>query len=339
MRTPVDAAIVKSDPLVGAIILNWNRSDDTIRAIGSLRRTTGARLFIIVVDNGSKGEDVHRIRTAFPDVTIVENHVNHGFARGVNIGAAIAISAGAEHILLLNNDAFFSTESPALEACVDALESDLTIGAVGPVIVDDDYARTIQSAGLFFSMWFPVPIGNARGRTFEQAARFRKPSYLMGSCLLIRAETFASIGGLDPQYFFFGEDIDLSFRLRRCGQHERLLTNVFIVHRKSSSVREGSSRYAYTALRANLLLVKRNAAWYHLPTAIATLLGISIALCIRSATSWRSAGPAPVLRAWKHFFQNRLGGLDGYWALGYTPIDFERLWRESAASRDVKAVV
>ena len=235
--------------------------------------------------------------------------------------------------MLFNNDAFFDPDIPALERCVDALEADATLGAVGPIVVNDDAERTVQSAGMFFSLWFPVPIGIGRGRPIETLSKIRAVSYLMGSCLLVRGEAFASIGGLDSDYFFFGEDIQASYALRRHGYRERLLSDVSIVHNKSSSVREGSERYAYTALRANLLIVRKNAAWYHLPTATLTMLAISAALCVRSSTSWRGAGPLPVIRAWSDFFRGRLGGLDGAWPPGFEPIDFEQLWRATAERR------
>ena len=322
---------------VGAVILNWNRSADTIRAVRSLTRLATPRLAIVVVDNGSQPDDLAALRAGCDGAFVIANGANHGFARAVNIGARAAFEAGADHILLLNNDAYFEPGTPALAMCVAALEADPTLGAVGPTIVDDDLQRTIQSAGMRFTAAFPVPIGLGRGRVYDPAATYGRPTYLMGSCLLVRGRTFVDVGGLDADYFFFGEDIQLSLAIRARGQHEAVLGDTYIVHRKSSSVREGSWRYAYTAIRANLLFLKKNARWYDWPTAAPCMFAISLALCVRSATSWGGAGPVPVLRAWQHSLQGRYGGFDGTWPDRYETIDFKDVWKRSGGDARARA--
>ena len=102
------------------VILNWNGRDDTLACLESVARIDYPNFRVIVADNGSSDGSVDAIRRAYPDVHLIENHANLGFAAGNNSAIAHALESGAEFVFLLNND---TVVDPAiLSAFVDAAE-------------------------------------------------------------------------------------------------------------------------------------------------------------------------------------------------------------------------
>jgi GT2 family glycosyltransferase len=293
---------------VTAIVLNWNRAPLTIRAVESLAAQRNVALSTIVVDNGSAGGDADDIRSSTA-ATVIALPENVGFARAVNAGATAALRSGARYVLLFNNDARLEPGSSVLEDLVAALEADPSAGAAGAIVGNDDDGMSVQSVGYRLSLWFPIAFARkTAARTYEPLG---PDEYLSGSCLLVRATAFAAVGGFDPDFFFYGDDVDFGRRLQQAGFGLRLIPARGVRHERGSSIRVGSPAYAYTALRSHLILVRKHARWYQLPTAYATLVAATIVLSLRGA---RASGPAVLrgaLRAWRDYGAKRWGGFDG----------------------------
>jgi N-acetylglucosaminyl-diphospho-decaprenol L-rhamnosyltransferase len=310
-------------PVVAAIVVNWNGSADTIRAIRSLAESGYTGLRVLVVDNGSDAADLAALRAHCPGVEVLELGANHGFGRAVNLGAEAAFGRGAEHLLFFNNDARLPVGVPVIERLVSELVRSVKNGAAGPIIVDDDDRLTVQAAGVALRPSFPAPRGLGKGTAYGIArTRTFRFDFLQGSCLLVRGTAFAQINGMDPDFFFYGEDADFMFRLKAAGFRTCLVNDAYVVHRKSSTIRAGSENQVYALVRSMLILLKKHARWYDVLPAVATMLAVSAvraALCRKTRTS-RGAGP--VMRAWAYFFAGRWGGHAGSWAPGYAPPDF-----------------
>jgi N-acetylglucosaminyl-diphospho-decaprenol L-rhamnosyltransferase len=308
--------VVAPVPVVTAIVVNWDGSRDTVRAIRSLAESHYGALRILIVDNGSAQADLAVIREQCRGVDVLELGANHGFGRAVNLGAAAAFARGAEHLLLLNNDARLPAGVPVIERLVDELLRSSTSGAVGPIIVNDDERLTVQAAGVALRMSFPAPRGLGKGTPYDIArTRTFRFDFLQGSCLLLRGTAFAQINGMDPDFFFYGEDADLMFRLKAAGFGTSLVREAYVQHRQSSTIGLGSERQAYALVRSMLVFLKKHLGWYDLLPAAATMLAVSV---VHAAT----CGIVPVVRAWSDFFTGRWGGHSGSWAPGYTAPDF-----------------
>jgi GT2 family glycosyltransferase len=130
---------------------------------------------------------------------------------------------------------------------------------------------------------------------------------------MIRASLFAELGGLDPDYFLYGDDIDFAFRMRAHGFREILVRDAYVFHEKSMATREYSANYIYTALRSHLIMLSKLTRWYHRPTASVTMIAMSVALAILNRRSGQRGGATAALRAWRDFFGRRWGGFDGLW--------------------------
>src|SRR5262249_4020202 len=89
---------------VTIVVLNWNRRDDTLVCLESLRQADLGGARVLVVDNGSRDGSVEAIRAAFPEVDVLALPRNEGYAGGNDAGMRWALERGAEAVLLLNND-------------------------------------------------------------------------------------------------------------------------------------------------------------------------------------------------------------------------------------------
>lgn len=295
--------MLASLPLVGVVILNYNGIDDTRRALRCVAAIDRVATWPIVVDNGSEQDEAMPLRTEFPSVAVVRLDDNVGFARGANVGARRAIENGASHVLLMNSDAWMEDGNAVLERLLDVLCADRTLAAVGPLIADDNDAMALQSAGYRYSFWWPVPRAN---RSIAKSARC---FFASGSFLLLDAERFSQLGGLDPDFFLYGEDLDFAARCRAAGYRLAIAPDVRVRHRRGGSSRIHSNRYVYTALRGNLINIRKHARWYQLPSCAVASLAISVALTCRAAAAGNYFAAGAVVAAWRDFFGGRWGGL------------------------------
>ncbi len=226
---------------------------------------------------------------------------NRGFAQAVNAGAAHALARGSEYLLLFNNDAWFDEGSGTLASLERFLESHPRAAAAGPEILNPDGSR--QSYGYAYSLWFPIARA-CRGPASS-------PRFLSGSCLLVRAASFARVDGFDDDFFFYGEDVDFALRVAAIGETFERVAGASVFHERGASIGIHSPNYAYTAIRSSLIVVRKHARPFHYPTAIATMLAASLALtAIGCAKGTTAVGPA-VVRAWLHFLSGRWGGYEG----------------------------
>jgi len=207
---------------VTLIILNWNTFDLVEACLWSIRRTTaGLDLEVMVVDNGSTDGSAERIERQYPDVRVVKNGRNLGFAAGNNRGVELSDSP---FVLLLNSDA--QLEVGSLQAILDLAKRNPRAGLVGARLVYPDgsfqaaytpFPNLIQEmliltglGRLFYGAWYP-----SRGSqiTREQMVA----GYVEGACMLVRREAYLQAGGLDANYFMYAEDVELCYRMREEG--------------------------------------------------------------------------------------------------------------------------
>ena len=119
---------------IAIIILNWNGKKDTLECLSSLRElsTNNYKISTIMVDNASKDGSVESVKKEFPEVAILVNSQNLGFAEGNNVGIRHALKKSANFIVILNNDTIL--EKNCLKNLAHTAESNNSIGIVGPKI-------------------------------------------------------------------------------------------------------------------------------------------------------------------------------------------------------------
>jgi GT2 family glycosyltransferase len=217
-------------PVVWIVVLNWNRPQDTVQCVSSLRQLDYPAYRMLVVDNGSTDESVEVFRK-LPDVDLLVNDQNLGFAAGNNRGIEYALERGADYVLLLNND---TTVSPSLLAVlVEVAETDRRIGIVGPIIYYLDRPADVWFAGMRFR--YGLYVARLGLHLRSPLAPIEDVDFISGCGMFVRRETWQCVGLFDPRFFMYYEDLDLCIRARRAGYRVVCATQGHMWHALSAS--------------------------------------------------------------------------------------------------------
>jgi len=203
----------KMYPKVSIIILNWNGKEDTLECLQSLYQISYPNYEIILVDNGSTDDSVEVFKEKYPEIKLIQNNENLGFAEGNNIAIRYVLEIlKPDYILLLNNDTVVDPDF--LDELVQTAETDPNIGVLGPTIYDYKPPRSLQSTGSKI-LWNH---GDAINLTYEADVKAGTPKEVdavTGCALLAKSEVFKKIGGLNKNYFAYFEEIEWCVRARK----------------------------------------------------------------------------------------------------------------------------
>jgi GT2 family glycosyltransferase len=236
---------------IAVIIVSWNARSYLEACLNSLiRETPNLALEVIVVDNGSIDGTAEMLASSFPQITLIRNERNLGFAAGNNIALRKVREAGtAEFILLLNAD--IVVRERAVERLVEALEADPGAGAAAPALVLPDgrfqtgaggALPTVRSGLVYFfflSKFIFPPEWNLfiHQRRFVREAKTVRLEWLSGACLLLRRRVFEKVGLLDENYFFYFEDVVLGKMMKDAGQAMLFVPRTAVIHHHGISYR------------------------------------------------------------------------------------------------------
>lgn len=266
-------------PLVYAVILNWNRPQDTINCLRSLAVQSHPNLKMLVVDNGSSDDSVARIQAACPDVKVLANPTNQGFARGMNKGLRQALAAGADFILTLNNDTLVAPD--AVSRLLD--HADSTVGLLAPIIYYAADPQRVWSLGGQIHPWTLEVIGSMRGRVdYGQWPDVLTCDFVPGCAMLLARETLEKAGLFDERFFMYYEDSDLCLRIRRAGFRILSVTTAKVQHQVALSSGGGDSvNERYWMARSSILFFAKHARWQQVPIIVIWRLASA------ARTTWR----------------------------------------------------
>lgn len=241
-------------PLVSLITVNYNQSEVTCALIESLNKITYPNLEVIVVDNHSIEDDPTIIKIRFPNVVLIQNPINYGFAAGNNYGL---MRARGEYVLLLNND----TEVPPgfLEPLVDLLETNKDIGAVSPKIKFYYQPDTIQYAG--YTPIDKVTMRNSSIGYWEkdkgQYNDERETAYAHGAAMLVPMRVVKEIGLMSYIFFLYYEEADWCARIQQAGYKIYYSGKSHVLHKESVSTGKMSSLKIYYQNRNRIVFMRR----------------------------------------------------------------------------------
>lgn len=245
---------------IALVMLSWNGKADTLECLQSLRKVASPSLRIIVVDNGSEDDSVNAIRSQFPEVHLIENRENLGFAEGNNVGIRYALETGAQYLLLLNNDTV--VDPNILEAFLAAAQAHPQAGIFGAKIYLYDEPQKLDHLG---GTW-----NRKKGcfdliglREIDDGARWesaREVDYACGAVLFVRRAVFETVGLLENRFFVIWEEADFCFLARKAGFSTMSIPQAKIWHKVSASFVGGKPHSTYFWWRNRLLWIERNCA-------------------------------------------------------------------------------
>ena len=280
-------------PRVSVIIVSWNALPLLKQCLPSVVQTDYANLEIILADNASTDGSSEWVAATYPDIRIIRHPDNWLFSRGNNVAMR---QATGDYVVLLNND----VETPPgwLQPMVDAAIRDPNIAAVQPKILQyarrDHFDYAGAAGGFLDRLGYPF----ARGRIFDQLEAdhgqyddARDVDWGSGAALLLRRTALDEAGILDERFEMHMEEIDLCWRLRRCGFRIMIEPASHVFHIGGGSLPRQSTRKLYYNFRNNLLMLYKNLPphqwWRIFPSALYS---------IQQPCYWHCCGAARVKR-------------------------------------------
>lgn len=255
------------DTRMAVVIPTWNGREDLPACLDSLRGQS-VPVEIVVVENGSTDGSVEMLRESYPDVTLLVQPVNLGFAGGVNVGLRYALHRGHDVVALLNNDAI--ADPRWVEHLVDEMMRDERVGMVASKFVTIDGSR-LDSTGECYSIWgLPFP----RGRDEEDLDAYDTLTELFGASggsTLYRADMLRDVGLFDEDFFAYFEDVDLSWRARLRGWRVLLAPAAVAYHRIGATSGRIPGFTTYQTLKNLFWVVAKNVPRRYLATVVPRL--------------------------------------------------------------------
>jgi len=237
---PNEANTCSDGPLISGVIVNYNAGSFLANCIQTILPQVGE---VVVVDNASKDLSIAQCKHAFvhePRLTIVSNKTNLGFAAACNIGLH---QAKGDFILFLNPDC--SLEENAVSELLRALQSDVTVGMVGGLLVNPDGSeqaggrRAVPTPWRSFVRAFGLSsLANRWPKLFFDFHLHQQPlpdrsieiEAISGACMLVKREAITGVGLWDEGYFLHCEDLDWCLRFRQKGWKILFVSSARITH-------------------------------------------------------------------------------------------------------------
>lgn len=283
------------DPQISVVIVSWNTRDyleSCLRSIFNDSITSECEIW--VVDNASTDDSAEMTRNYFPEVRLIENPENLGFAEANNMAIP---QANGRYILFLNPD----TEiiAGAIGRLERFLDEHPVAGAVGPMTLNSD--DTIQTSAypaptlirefrrLFHLEWLAGD-RDYRMHTWDQR-RAREVEVLQGSCLMIRREALDQIGLMDNDFFMYSEEVDLCTRLRRAGWALYWNPNARVVHHGGKSTGQAPADMFLKLYQSKVLYFRKHYGMLAARIYKLLLLVAAIARLVASPLAWLEPQP------------------------------------------------
>jgi hypothetical protein len=241
--------VARREGLVSVVIVSYNVREHLLDTLRALYAGSGTSLEAIVVDNASRDGSADAAAAAFPKAVVLRNDANLGFGKASNLGLE---KSQGEFVLLLNPDVMVAPD--CLRILVGFMHAHPEVGAASPRL-----SRPDGTLDLAARRGFPTPRAafyrvTLLSRLFPKSRRFNK--YNVGymaadqvheidsgtaACLMVRRSAIDQIGAFDPDFFMYGEDLDLCFRLKQGGWKIFYVPAAVATHVKGASSRQATS--------------------------------------------------------------------------------------------------
>jgi GT2 family glycosyltransferase len=282
---------------LSVVIVSYNVCYFLEQTLLSVRRAAaelGEPVEIFVVDNNSVDASVAMVHQRFPEVILLENRDNPGFSKANN--QALRLATG-QYQLLLNPDTL--VEETTFRRCCDFMDAHPRCGGLGVMMLDGqgrflpESKRGLPTPAVAFYKIFGLASLLPKSRTFGRyhlgflpKNEAHEVAVLSGAFMLLRQAALAQVGLLDEDYFMYGEDIDLSYRLTLGGWQNWYFPGTRILHYKGESTKRTSVNYVFVFYRAMVIFARK-----HFATSRAGLFSFLI-----NSAIWLRAGLAVAQR-------------------------------------------
>jgi len=237
------------------VIPTFNRADDLLACLRSLQEAEIKQEQVIVVDNHSQDRTVEAVRKNFPNVNLYVNEKNLGASGASNVGFEHALDQGADLILRLDSDTIVAKDflPPLLKAAEDP-----KVGILSPKIYYYQPHEEIWYAGADAHPWHFGAVNQYRHKTdAPENNQKREVDYVWGACMLIKRQVLETLGGFDPDFFVYFEEVDFCRRVQTLGFRLIFIPESHIWHKVGSSAENSWTAYHWN--RSKMLLYRKHA--------------------------------------------------------------------------------
>ena len=293
-------------PSVSVVILNWNGLNFLKQFLPSVCASTYPNLQIIVGDNASDDQSVPFIETNYPEIRVISNDQNYGFAGGYN---KVLDQVKSDYYILLNSDV--EVHPAWIQPIIQLMEEDSQIAAAQPKILsykDKNKFEYAGAAGGFLDMLgYPF----CRGRIFDsveadhgQYNDVKEIFWASGAALFVKRDKWIEVGGLDKDFFAHMEEIDLCWRLKNLGLKIMFCPDSVVYHVGGGTLNSENPFKTYLNFRNNLILIQKNRPFLHASLVIFCRLWLDLISLCKFLYDGKSKDAMAITRAHISFFKN-----------------------------------
>ena len=244
---------------IAIVILNWNGKDLLKKFLPSVTSySEGATIY--VVDNASTDDSVAFLKAKYPNVEIIQNTENGGFAQGYNV----ALESVSEPLLCLLNSDIEVTENWIIPI-LDVYNSDESVSIIQPKILDYKHKTHFEYAGAAGGFIDKYGYPYCRGRIFDTVEEDRNQYddtieifWASGACFFIKNETFKALNGFDESFFAHMEEIDLCWRAFNSNHKTKYVGRSTVFHVGGATLNQTNPKKTYLNFRNSLFALVKN---------------------------------------------------------------------------------
>ncbi len=258
---------------IAIVILNWNGRNLLKQFLPSIVNYS-ENAEIIVADNASTDDSVKWVKENYPDVRIIQNDENGGYAKGYNQALK---HVDADVYALVNSD--IEVTKNWLSSIEELFNSDEDFSIIQPKILDYKNIKKFEFAGATGGFIDKLGYPYCRGRVFteieEDKGQYNDVSEIFwasGACFFIKSETFEEVGGFDEDYFAHMEEIDLCWRAHNLGKKVIYTPYSKVYHVGGATLKESNPQKTYLNFRNSLFTILKNAPFNEVPILILSRL-------------------------------------------------------------------
>ncbi len=243
---------------VAIVILNYNGKAFLSKFLPKVI-STSPEGDIYVADNGSTDDSIELIKSQFPKVKLIRSAENLGYAGGYNYALK---HIEAEYYVLMNSD--IEPKERWLSNLLSYFQANPKVAAAQPFILSYQEPTKFEYAGAAGGYWDRYGYAFCRGRIFDaienQSQQYETAlvNWATGACLMVRANAYWKVGGLDAYFFAHMEEIDLCWRLQRAGYNIAAVATSEVLHVGGGTLAQGNPKKTYLNFRNNLILLYKN---------------------------------------------------------------------------------
>ncbi|MEJ5303570.1 MAG: glycosyltransferase family 2 protein [Bacteroidales bacterium] len=268
---------------VAVVILNWNGRAFLKQFLPQVIKYSADMADVVVIDNASTDDSLECLKENFPEVKVISNSANLGFAGGYNQGLG---KLDNEYYILLNSD--IEVTEHWIEPLLSYMDVHPHVAACQPKILSWHQPKYFEYAGAsggFIDQWgYPFCRGRIFQKIEEDHGQYDEPIrvfWASGACMFVRSEIFHEAGGFDADFFAHMEEIDLCWRFQHMGFEIAVVPSSRVYHIGGGTLPKQSWRKTYLNMRNNGLMLIKNLPRRNLPMVLIARFFLDLAAALK----------------------------------------------------------